>query len=138
MKQLNEQQLQVHVPVVAWLLIATNLVLALVGLGMFALIAGAAALVRDPEAAMILPLVAVSIPTLMIALAIPGLIAGFGLLARKAWGRILAIVAAVLGLAGFPVGTLIGLYVLFVLMQEAATTYFASPPSRMQTAPRPA
>jgi uncharacterized membrane protein (DUF2068 family) len=120
------------------LLIATNLIVALVGFLMFALLMGAASLVRDPEAVMILPLVAVSIPTLMVALAIPGLIAGFGLLARKAWGRILAIVAAVLGLAGFPVGTLIGIYVLFVLMQDAATTYFASPPSRMQTAPRPA
>jgi hypothetical protein len=138
MKQLNEQQLQVHVPVVAWLLIATNLVLALVGVGIFALIAGAAALVRDPEAAMILPLVAVSIPTLMIALAIPGLIAGFGLLARKAWARILAIVAAVLGLASFPVGTLIGVYTLFVLMQDAAIVYFAAPPARSQVAPQPA
>ena len=137
MKQLNEQQLQVHVPIIAWLLIATNLIVALVGFLMFALLMGAASLVRDPEAVMILPLVAAFIPTLMVVLAIPGLVAGFGLLARKAWARILAVVAAVLGLASFPVGTLIGIYALFVLMQDAATNYFASPPARLQTAPQP-
>ena len=138
MKQLNEQQMQTHVPIIAWLLIATNLIVALVGFLMFALLMGAASLVRDPEAVMILPLVAVAIPTLMITLAIPGLIAGFGLLARKAWARILAIVAAALGLASFPVGTLIGIYAIFVMMQDTATNYFASPPARLQTSPRPA
>lgn len=54
-------------------------------------------------------------------LAIPGL----GLLARKGWVRILAIVVAVLNLANVPIGTVVGLYVLWVLLQEEAGAYFA-------------
>jgi hypothetical protein len=138
MKQLSEQELQTHVPVAAWLLIAHNLIVALLGLSMFALITGAATLVRDPQAAVILPIVAFAFPMLIVSLAIPGLIAGVGLLARKAWARILAIVASVLGLAGFPVGTLIGIYVVFVLIQDTATDYLSPPKQRLENAPRPA
>lgn len=136
MKSLNEQQLQLHIPIVAWLLVATNGILALLGLGLFGLLAGAAALVHDREAAMILPIIAAAIPTLMVGLALPGLIAGWGLLARKGWARILAIIAAVLGLPSFPVGTLIGVYAILVLMQDAATGYFKQPTMRAQVAPQ--
>ena len=40
---------------------------------------------------------------------------GFALLNRKSWGRILAIVAAVLALIKIPIGTAIGIYTLWVL-----------------------
>jgi hypothetical protein len=62
-------------------------------------------------------------------LAIPGLVAGYGLLARKAWGRVLAIVVGILGLINFPVGTAIGIYAILVLLQEGANGYFMSPTS---------
>jgi hypothetical protein len=39
----------------------------------------------------------------------------------------LAIVVGILSLVNFPVGTLIGLYTLWVLTQPAATEYFAAP-----------
>jgi hypothetical protein len=39
----------------------------------------------------------------------------------------LAIVVAILGLINFPIGTLVGVYALWVLMQEQATAYFATP-----------
>jgi hypothetical protein len=46
-------------------------------------------------------------------------------LKRKRWGQILGIVVGALSLVNFPVGTLIGIYTLWVLLQEAATGYFA-------------
>jgi hypothetical protein len=61
----------------------------------------------------------------MAALGIPGLLAGYGLLTRKPWARVLAIVVGILGLLNFPVGTAIGIYTLWVLMQPAASEYFA-------------
>ena len=54
-------------------------------------------------------------------------LAGWGLLTRKPWARILAIVVGILNLVNFPIGTAIGLYTLWVLMQPAATEYFAAP-----------
>ena len=43
------------------------------------------------------------------------LIVGYGLLQRRPWGRILGIIAGVLGLFHFPFGTALGIYTLWVL-----------------------
>jgi hypothetical protein len=51
----------------------------------------------------------------LVALGIPSLIAGIGLLKQKGWARTLAIVLAVLALVSFPVGTAAGVYTLWVL-----------------------
>lgn len=152
MKQLNAQQLQTHVPIVGWLIIARSVLGMVGGLIAFALImAGGVFLtdfgsaVRDPEAVRVFATVtslitftAVLIGALVFGLAIPGLIAGIGLLAGKPWARVLGVIVSVLGLLNFPIGTLIGGYAIFVLMQDATTSYFASPPARAQAAPQPA
>ena len=43
------------------------------------------------------------------------LIAGYGLLNRRPWGRIVAIIVAILALINFPFGTALGIYTLWVL-----------------------
>jgi len=48
------------------------------------------------------------------------LIAGYGLLNRRPWGRIVAIIAAVLALLKFPIGTALGIYTLWVLASGAS------------------
>jgi hypothetical protein len=58
-------------------------------------------------------------------LALPGILAGYGLLKRKKWGQILAIIVGFLSLFNFPIGTIIGAYALFVLLQNSANEYFA-------------
>ena len=57
-------------------------------------------------------------------LALPGLLAGYGLLERRKWGQILGIVDGALSLFNIPVGTAIGAYTLFVLFQNSANDYF--------------
>ena len=59
-----------------------------------------------------------SVSGVFLALGIPSLIAGIGLLKQKGWARTLAIVLAVLALASFPLGTAAGLYTLWVLTQR--------------------
>lgn len=51
-------------------------------------------------------------------LAIPSIIAGWGLSQRKSWARILTIILAVLSLPQMPVGTAIGIYALVILLNE--------------------
>jgi hypothetical protein len=48
------------------------------------------------------------------------LISGYSLMTRRPWGRILAIVAAILSLIKFPLGTAIGIYTLWVLVPGAS------------------
>jgi hypothetical protein len=141
MNTLNERQLQVHVPIVAWLLMIINGLLVVSFLLIMALTLGAPGhlLMR-----------ALAFPALMVALAIPGLIAGFGLREHKAWARILGIVGAVLEMAGLTaafllnnltlptlvVCALIGAYIIFVLMQNAVSSYLSAPKRPLETAPR--
>lgn len=49
-----------------------------------------------------------------------GLIAGWGLLDRQSWARMLAIVLAFLSLIHMPFGTAIGIYTLWVLLPGAS------------------
>jgi type IV secretory pathway VirB2 component (pilin) len=48
------------------------------------------------------------------------LVAGFGLLNRRPWGRVVAIIAAILALLKFPFGTALGIYTLWVLAPGAS------------------
>ena len=57
--------------------------------------------------------------------AIPAIIAGFGLMARKPWARPLTIVLGIINLFFVPVGTVVGAYQLWVLAinQETRAAY---------------
>ncbi len=152
MNQLNEQQLRTHVPIAGWLLIANSLLGLVLSAVLFTLMVSAGAFftdaipaANDPEATRVLSwmtsfntFMATVIGGLVAGLSIPGLIAGAGMLARKSWARVLGIVISVFTLINFPIGTLIGGYAIFVLMQDAAASYFAALPSHFQAAQRPA
>ncbi|HKV41050.1 MAG TPA: zinc ribbon domain-containing protein [Blastocatellia bacterium] len=49
-----------------------------------------------------------------------GILAGWGLLDRRPWARMLAIVLGCLALIAFPFGTALGIYTLWVLVPEGA------------------
>lgn len=51
-------------------------------------------------------------------------VAGWGLMERTQWGRIVAIVAAVLSLIKFPFGTALGIWTLVVLLGYRNTTLY--------------
>jgi hypothetical protein len=69
---------------------------------------------------------------LLLVLSLPGIIAGWGLLNLKPWARILTIVLSALNLINFPVGTAIGVYGLWVLLnQETEAIFRGAPPPVM-------
>ena len=49
-----------------------------------------------------------------------GLVAGWGLLTRQPWARMLAIVLGIINLLEIPVGTAIGIYTLWALLPAAS------------------
>ena len=124
MNQLNQNQLQQHVNLLGWLLIVEHAILLLVAGFVFVLLTGVGVVSGDSEAMAILGIVGTTVGVFLAALSAPGIAAGIGLLKRKSWGRFLAMVVGVLGLLNFPVGTLIGIYMLWVLMQDSAAEYF--------------
>jgi hypothetical protein len=59
------------------------------------------------------------------AFALPGLIAGYGLLTFKPWARIVGIVLSAIGLIYFPFGTVLGAYGLWVLLNKDTERLFS-------------
>jgi hypothetical protein len=52
------------------------------------------------------------------------LIAGFGLVKRKSWGRMAAIIAAIPSLLGIPIGTALGIYTLWFMTSEKGKNFY--------------
>lgn len=57
---------------------------------------------------------------LLIVGAILGIVAGWGLLERQSWARILAILLGCIGLMDMPFGTALGIYTLWVLLPASS------------------
>jgi hypothetical protein len=92
-------------------------------------IVGAAA--EPHDAAIAIPIIGLAGTALVVFLlvtALPGLIAGVGLLRFRPWARILGIVVAVLNLIHFPFGTVVGIYGLWVLFNKETEALFSGAP----------
>ena len=72
----------------------------------------------------VLGFLAASLPLLIGFLSTLGLVGGIGLIALKSWARYLIIVVAALGCLNIPIGTLKGVYSLWVLLQDDAIKLF--------------
>jgi len=75
------------------------------------------------SAATILNAIGIIIALILVILAIPGLIGGYGLLKKRSWSRILGLILGGLNLMNIPFGTILGIYTLWVLIQDDAINY---------------
>jgi hypothetical protein len=60
----------------------------------------------------------------LLALSIPAIIAGIGLMKYQSWARILTIVLSILDLVSIPFGTALGIYGLWVLFTAEGARLF--------------
>jgi hypothetical protein len=127
MNQLSKQDIELHTRIVGWLLILSSGILFVIGVIGFFFLTGLGLAIGDPDVVLILGTIGTWGGLLFTLLSLPGFLAGYGLLRRREWGRILAIVVAFLSLLNFPLGTLLGAYALWVLLQNSATEFFAQP-----------
>ena len=127
MNQFDRQSMKTHITILGWLNIADGILTLLIGALAFMFLTGIGFVSGEVEALGILAVVGTTAGMFMFALALPSLLAGFGLLRGKNWGRILAIIVSFFNLLWFPVGTALGIYGLFVLMRQEATDYFVMP-----------
>jgi hypothetical protein len=122
--------MQTHVKVLAILHIVFGSLGVLIGLGVFAFFGGIAGLVHmdhDPDAAFVVPMMGMIggfVLILLLALSIPGIIAGVGLLSYQPWARFLTIVLSILDLVSIPFGTALGIYGLWVLFTPEGARLF--------------
>jgi hypothetical protein len=72
----------------------------------------------------VLGFLAISLPLLIGLMSTLGLVGGIALLAYKPWARILILIVAAMGCLNIPIGTLKGVYSIWVLMQDETIKLF--------------
>ncbi len=113
-----------HIKAVSALTIGLSILGILIGGFAFLLLVGIGFLTHDDEAPPILGLLGFLIGAFLFVLSIPGIIGGIGLLKKKEWARILILVVSALHLLNFPIGTAIGAYCIWVLVQSETVRLF--------------
>lgn len=121
---MRDQDIEFHVTVVAWLHIIESILYIGGAILLMIFFSGIGLIADDPKALGILSIVGFCGGGFLLLFGIPTALAGWGLLKKAFWARVLAMVLAILGLFLFPIGTIIGVYVLWVLTAAGASTYF--------------
>lgn len=121
---MDRRQFENHVVIVAWLHVGAAALFAAGGIFVFTFFASIGLAARDAEALPILGAIGSAVALFLLSLSVPGFLAGYGLLQRRPWARVLAIVIGFLQLVNFPIGTAIGAYTIWILFDEQAATVF--------------
>ncbi|WP_347840524.1 hypothetical protein [uncultured Draconibacterium sp.] len=109
--------MQKHINVVATLQIAYSILGLILASVFFVLFHVIGDFVNEHDAEFVLSIIANVVMVFAAIVCLPGLLAGIGLLKRKEWARILTLVLSVLNLFSFPIGTSIGVYSIWALIQ---------------------
>ncbi len=125
-----------HITLLGILHIVRGGLILLIGLLAFAFLAGIGSLTGDATAMSILGFLGIVAVVFMGILAIPSILAGVGLLQRQAWGRILALGVGFISLIDVPIGTALGVYTIWVLLDDSIRPAFASGPKPQSLAVR--
>jgi hypothetical protein len=127
--------MQTHVKVLGVLYLAVSAFFLVGALFLILAAGGAAGIVgaaAEPEdAAIAIPIIGIAGTALAMFLgvfAIPGLVTGWGLLQLKPWARIVGIVLSAINLINIPIGTVIGIYGLWVLLSKDTEPLFDGRP----------
>jgi hypothetical protein len=124
--------MQTHVKVLGVLYIAVSALSLLGAVFLLLAVGGAAAIVgaaAEPgDAVIALPIIGIggaALAAMLIILALPGLVTGWGLLQYRPWARVLGLVLSLLNLLNVPFGTVLGIYGLWVLLNGETEKLFS-------------
>jgi hypothetical protein len=110
--------MQQHITVLGWLYIVFGALGLLAALFILLVMGGTGMLAGDAQSAALLSGIGLFIAVIVAILSVPSIIAGWGLLKRKSWSRLLAIVIGALNILNFPIGTAVGIYTIWTLTQN--------------------
>jgi hypothetical protein len=114
-----------HVTVAGALRIGMGVLGLLIAAFVFIAIVGGGLISGDRDAIAITSVVGTVIGGFFGLISLPNIIAGWGLIRFKPWARILTLILAALDLVNVPVGTLLGIYTIWVILQDETEKLFA-------------
>jgi hypothetical protein len=107
-----------HITLAAALNIGYGALIALGAVALFIVSVMVGIVTGDPHAATIVSTLASLLALFMLIYSAPAIIGGIGLLKRRPWSRVLLMIASVLALIKVPFGTALGIYTIWVLIDE--------------------
>jgi hypothetical protein len=122
---MEESKMKKHVTVVGALQIGFSILWLILAIILFFVLNFAKGFVNNDEiATKVLGFIGYILPVFIGFISILGLVGGIGLLSYRPWARILVIIVAALGCFNIPIGTLVGVYTIWVLMQDDTVKLF--------------
>jgi uncharacterized membrane protein (DUF2068 family) len=122
---MEDSKMKKHVTVVGAIQIGFGVLGLIAAVALFFALNFARTQVGDDEVAGgVLKLLSISLPLLIGFLSTLGLVGGIGLFTYQSWARYLVIVVSALGCLNIPIGTLKGVYALWVLLQDETVKLF--------------
>jgi len=115
-----------HITVVGAIHIAFGVLGLVLGAFVFLIVVGTGLLSGDRDAFAITSVIGTAVSGFMGVLSLPSVLAGAGLLRYKPWARLLTLILAALNLVNIPLGTLLGIYTIWVLLQDETEALFAA------------
>ena len=125
-KQISARGLDNHVKILSILFFAYGAIKCIIGIVIMTILSMAGELSGNEEAIRITSIIGDSIGSILIFLSIPNIIGGIGLYKRQEWGRILALILCFLSLLSIPIGTALGIYGMWVLLNDESKGIFNS------------
>jgi hypothetical protein len=117
----TQTKLEFHVKTIGLCSILLGALNGLVSLSFFGFFDGAALLTTYPALARFGVL---GLTTLMLAMAIPSIVVGVGLVRFRPWARSAGMIYAIVSLLVLPLGTILGIYMLSVLVSPETDALF--------------
>lgn len=121
---MKQSELKTHVTVMGVAFLLSGLMFLVIGAAIFMFFFGIGVVSRDWQAMSILGSIGTIAACALLMTSIPGLVAAYGLLRGRKWGRVAGIIVGALFLFHFPIGTAIGVYAIIILADDSARMYF--------------
>ncbi len=125
-KTVQVNQMEKHVTLIAIINIVFGTIGILVGVFLFVVLIFGGLISGDSEAVAITGIVGTTLCGFFLLFSVPEVIGGIGLLKRRGWARILVLIISILDLINIPIGTAIGVYAIWVLLNEKTAQLFTN------------
>jgi len=113
-----------HITVLGALYIAFGILEVLIAIIFITLVIGGGIISGDEEAMAITSGVGAAVAAILIMIATPAIIGGIALLKYRPWARILVLILGCLNLLSIPFGTALGIYTIWVMIQDETVRLF--------------
>ena len=123
---MEESTMKKHVTFVAALHIGFSIIGIFGAFALFFILRFAGSFVEDVDVAnTVLHFVGIFLPFVILLVSIIGLAGGIGLMGYKKWARILVLIISAVDCLNIPLGTLVGVYSIWALMQDESVKLFS-------------